>query len=50
MVRSVQTVSVANGPYSEYIRSVHLINDIRAQSVTVRTVRTIRTNSNGPYA
>ena len=25
IVRSVQTVSVANGPYSENIRSVHLI-------------------------
>ena len=25
IVRSVQTVSVANGPYSEHIRSVHLI-------------------------
>ena len=28
IVRSVQTVSVANDPYSEHIRSVHLIMNL----------------------
>ena len=49
-VRSVQTVRVANGPYSEYMQSVHFIMTSEHSVLSVRTVRTIRTNRNGPYA
>ena len=47
IVRSVQTVRIANGPYSEYIRSVHLK---MASGHSVLSVRAVRTNRNGPYA
>ena len=40
IVRSVQTVSVANGPYSEHIRSVHLI--MTSEQSVLRFVRSVR--------
>ena len=40
IVRSVQTVSVANGPYSEHIRSVHLI--MTSEHSVLRSVRSVR--------
>ena len=43
----MQTIRVAHGPYSEHIRSVHLI---MTSGHSVLSVRTIRTNRNGPYA
>ena len=43
IVRSVQTVSVANGPYSEHIRSVHLIMTSEHSVLQfVRSVRSVR--------
>ena len=50
IVRSVQTVKVAYGPYSEHIRSVHLIMTSGHSILSVRTVRSICRNRNGPYA
>ena len=50
IVRSVQTVSVANGPYSVHLRNVHLIMTSGHSVLSVHTVRTILTNRNGPYA
>ena len=49
-VRSVQTVRVANGPYSEYMQSAHFIMTSGHSVLSARTVRTIRTNRNGPCA
>ena len=40
IVRSVQTISVANGPYSEHIRSVHLI--MTSEHSVLRFVRSVR--------
>ena len=40
IVHSVQTVSVANGPYSEHIRSVHLI--MTSEHSVLRSVRSVR--------
>ena len=57
IVRSLQTVSVANGPYSEHIPSVHLIMTSKhsvlrfvrsAQIVTVPMLRAVD-GSYGPY-
>ena len=48
IVRSVQTVSIANNLYSEYIRSVNLI--ITSGHSLIVTFRTICRNRNGPYA
>ena len=45
-----ETVIVANGPYSEYIRSVHLIMTSGHSVLTFHTVRTIRANRNGQCA
>ena len=39
IVRFVQTVRVAHGPYSEQIRSVHLIMTSGHSVLSVRTVR-----------
>ena len=55
IVHSVQTVSVANGPYSEHIRSVHLIMTSEhsvlpsVRSVRIVTVRMLRA-VDGSYA
>ena len=47
IVRSIQIVRVAHGPYSQHIRRVHLL---MTSGHSVLSVRTIRTNRNGPYA
>ena len=49
IARSVQTVSIANSPYSEHMPSVHLIIT-SGHTITYRTIRTILTDRNGPYA